>query len=136
MPLLIGLAATECEQKISAYLSHHLNLRCVNFRQPVINMIAALTGSDPFAVDVAKPDTIVPQLNCNIRTLSSILTSALILADSDAPKKLLNEQIKKTDQAANLFSGILVRGITRQEEANWVRSQNGIVVHLRTDPDH
>ncbi|WP_339617232.1 hypothetical protein [uncultured Gilvimarinus sp.] len=134
MSILIGLSATQDEQKIAAHLSHELNLRCANFKQPIINMVATLVGCEQQQVEAAQHNTRVTALDCDFATLSEMLTETLTHIKHDALQNFLQQQLKSQAHAAFLFNGVLVRGITTSTEAQWVRDQGGIMVHVRHQP--
>lgn len=134
MTTLIGLSATQNEQKIAGYLSEQLSLRCANFKQPIINMVAALTGCEVQQVEGAQNTTRVPSLDCDFGTLQALLGESLNHIKHDALQNLLQEQLKQQEYMAYLFSGALVRGITTASEAQWVRDRGGLMVHIRHQP--
>lgn len=133
--LLVGITgiSTKATRRCAEMIVEHLNLEHMNMRQPVINMIASIMGCEPLDLEYSVPgNQVIKSLKTSVHDLEITLGFSLRTLCKDY---FINEiKAAQTRSRAglnhSLFAGYLVTGITSEHEANWIREQGGIVVHI------
>lgn len=133
--LLIGVSApnNHTARTAIATIAEEFCVEHISMRQPVINMIASLTAMDPVHQEFAcSPHATVEGLGISIGELEIALAFNLRTIKPDFFIERTKETmgISNTGFNGELFSGQLISGIRTELEAQWVRDQGGVMVHL------
>lgn len=133
--LLIGISApvNQATRDAISVFTEEFNVEHVNLRQPVINMVAALTNMHPTQQEFCcAPHQKIDDLGISIAELE--LSIAFNLRASNGRFFIARAQAVIARSAHGmhneLFNGHIVSGIKTEVEAQWIRSQGGLVVHL------
>lgn len=133
--LLIGVSAPNnyAARTAIATIAEEFCVEHISMRQPVINMIATLTAMDPVHQEFAcSPHAIVEGLGVSIGELEIALSFNLRTIKTDFFIERTKETIGVSNSGLNgeLFNGQLISGIRTELEAQWVRDQGGVMIHL------
>lgn len=133
--ILIGVSApnNKTSQAAIAQLADVFTLNHLNMRQPIINMIAALTEIDKTAQEFyCSQDHMVDHLGINIEQLEISISLSLRTFNREFFIKHCDEAIEHARRGflGELFSGQIISGIKTDLEAQWIRDNGGQVVHL------
>jgi hypothetical protein len=135
MKKLIGISAprNQLSQAAITIMASILNLKHINMRQPMINMLAALQGTDPAILQFdTAPETTAQGLNISLADLELTLAFNLrTLNPAYFIEHAKNQlQIANTGLHSKLFDGQIITGITTELEAQWLRDQGCLVIHI------
>lgn len=133
--ILIGVSApnNETTKAAIAQLSEVFTLNHLNMRQPMINMIAALTEIDKTAQEFYCPqDYIIDHLGISIEQLEISLSLTLRTFKRDFYINHCADALAHARHGylGQLFSGQIISGIKTELEAQWIREQGGQMVHI------
>jgi hypothetical protein len=133
--LLIGISApiNQASRDAISVFTEEFNLEHINLRQPVINMVAALTNMHPTHQEFCcASHEKIDDLGISIAELE--LSIAFSLRASNGHFFIVRAQAAIAQSAHGmhnkLFNGYIVSGIKTEAEAQWIRNQGGLVVHL------
>ncbi len=133
--ILIGISApvNSATRDALSVFAEEFNLEHINLRQPVINMVASLTNMHPTQQEFCcASNQVIDDLGISIAELELSLSLELRLHNPrffiERAQAVMNNS--STGMHAELFSGNLVSGIKTEIEAQWIRDQGGMVVHL------
>lgn len=133
--LLIGISApvNQATRDAISVFTEEFNLEHINLRQPVINMVAALTNMHPTQQEFCcAPHQKIDDLGISIAELELSIAFSLRVFNGRFFIERAQAAITKSAQGMHneLFNGNLISGIKTEVEAQWIRNQGGIVVHL------
>jgi hypothetical protein len=133
--MLIGVSAynNSTTRAAIATLAEEFCIEHISMRQPLINMIATLTAMDPAHQEFScTPNLIVEHLGITIGELEVALGLNLRTIKPDFFIQCTRETIGISNAGLNgeLFSGHLISGLKTELEAQWIRDQGGLVIHL------
>lgn len=135
MDFLIGVTGqrNEVTKQVVQFLLNTLNLVHINMRQPFYNALAQMMDSTPLSAASMKPDELVEPLNCTVAAYEREFMSSIFCLNKDYFTQTISKQMDKMNKGFNnnLFSGFIVSGISRPEEANFIRSKGGVMVHVQ-----
>lgn len=139
--ILIGVSApnNKTSQAAIAQLAEVFTLNHISMRQPMINMIAALTEIDKTSQEFyCSQEFMVDHLGISIEQLEISLSLTLRTVKSDFYIKHCCEALAHARQGfiGELFSGQIISGIKTELEAQWIREQGGQMVHIYQFDDH
>lgn len=116
-----------------AIIGETLSLEHINMRQPVIDMIAALRGEHPADTEFNAPvQAQIADLGYSIADAETALAFSLRTLRKDFFIKRVEAALQRSQKTvhAELFSGSIISGIRTELEAQWVRNQGGLMVHI------
>lgn len=133
--LLIGISApiNNASRDAVGVLTEEFNVEHFNLRQPVIDMVAALTKMHPTHQEFCcEHHEVIDDLGMSIAELELMIALNLRTANPLFFVERLQRQIQKSMHGMHneLFNGNIVSGIKSEAEAQWIRDQGGLVVHL------
>lgn len=133
--ILIGISSPNNSPARSAIaaLAEEFNVEHISMRQPLINMIATLTNMEPVHQEfTCSPQALVEGLGISIAELEVTLAFNLRTIKSNFFITRCAESIAISNSGFNgqLFNGHIISGINTELEAQWLRDQGGLLVHL------
>lgn len=133
--LLIGISSpiNSTIRQVIATIAEEFCLEHISMRQPLINMVATLSNLNPTHQEfLCSPHATVEGLGITISELEVALGFSLRTIKSDFFIQRTQESIDISNSGLNgeLFSGHIISGIRTEEEAQWLRDQGGLLVHL------
>lgn len=135
MSFLIGVTGQRDDKTKQAvqFILNSLNLIHINMRQPFYNALAQLVDTTPLAAASMKPTDKVESLNCTVAAFEREFVSAICGLNKDFFTETVGRQIQKSAQgfSKNLFDGFIVSGISRPQEADYIRAKGGVMVHVQ-----
>jgi hypothetical protein len=136
MKMLIGVSAPliPMSQAAIATIGSALNLRQINMRKPMIDMLAALLGEEPLNWDYKfTGDTYINELASSVDSLEASLALCLRNKASNFFIQRAAAEIELFNAADSgfLYSGQIVSGLRTEQESKWIRDQGGIVIHIQ-----
>jgi hypothetical protein len=139
--LLVGVTGQRNAKtrQVVHMLNDQLNLIHVNIRQPFIDVLAAVTGKTSQVAATMGSDEMIPSLKCKVSAFEREYMAAVYGLNKDyfieaAAEKLTRTTAGFTQSMQHLFDGYIVSGISRPQEANFVRDRGGVMVHLQEGP--
>jgi hypothetical protein len=134
---IVGISAprrSRCNEVIRV-VSDTLQLAAVDIRQPVLEMTAALLGveaSELYLPPSMSGKRIVHELGISTDELVASFSRDLQQIKSDFFIKRLQMRMDElaSRYAQIAFSGYVISGISNEMEAQWVRDQGGVMVHI------
>lgn len=134
--LLLGVSAPEQSnhgRNAIRYLVERLNARHSNIEQLVIDAAATVLriSSHEFEVYI-EPHKTLPLLNINAVELKQKIRAALCSQNPYFLIDSLNQCLHKAKSQAidHIFNGNIVSGITTNVEADYIRSHDGLMLHI------
>lgn len=133
--LLIGVTGigNSVTRKFSAQVAEEFNIEHINMRAPLLKMIGALHGVDSTHVEHNMPGaTTLPTLKASNYDLEITLAYTLRALNKDFFINEVAQCMQRSLHTINreLFSGHLITGITSQHDAQWLRNQGGLLLHV------
>lgn len=130
--LLIGItgSANSGKREVTAALCEELHLRRFNLLQPVIDACAAATGLEGYDLYRAAASAEVIPFNTTANQLIKTVRNAFLFADQASLIRALELRMSASQHLSHLFGGTIIDGITGENEADWLRRQGGLLVHL------
>lgn len=133
--ILIGVSSpnNSAARSSIALLAEEFNVEHICMRQPLINMIATLTNMEPVHQEfTCSPQALVEGLGISIAELEVTLAFNLRTIKSNFFVTRCAETIAISNSGFNgqLFNGHIISGINTELEAQWLRDQGGIMLHL------
>ena len=130
--IMIGITGTRHSGKrmLASVMTEDLRLMHINMQQPVINACAALGNMDPYDFYRAPMEAEFAPYGMTAGQLLKRIQSVLIYEDRKALIHAAERTLESRNHVMKLFSGIVVSGITRDDEADWVRTNGGLMIHL------
>lgn len=134
--ILIGVATNNCNnhtRNAIRYLCETMNIKHINIQQQVIDAAAAILRVSAYELQVnteqLKPIPLIKlstkELMVKIRSLLCEKNPYFFVDHLDAE---LNRRTETMMQ--KLFNGDIVSGIQTEEEADYIRSNGGIILHI------
>jgi hypothetical protein len=134
--LLLGVSAPEHSthaRNAIRYLVERLNARHSNIEQLVIDAAATVlrVSSHEFEIYI-EPHKTLPLLNINSVELKQKIRAALCSQNPYFLIDSLNQCIHKAKNHSidHLFNGNIISGITTNVEADYIRSHQGLMLHI------
>lgn len=135
MSFLIGVTGQRDEntKQVVQFLLNSLNLIHINMRQPFYNALAQLMETTPLTAASMKSTDKVEPLNCTVAAFEREFTSAIFGLNKDFFTQTVSRQMNKSQKGfnQNLSDGFIVSGISRPEEADYIRAKGGVMVHVQ-----
>lgn len=133
--ILIGISSpnSAVARNASSVIAEHYNLEHISMRQPVLDMLAAITGvhstelehnTTPFQTIEHLGSTLSDAEITLAYTLRTMNKSFFIRRTESAISRSLNTM------NAQIFDGHIISGINTEMEADWLRSNGGLLIHL------
>lgn len=125
-------------RNVIRFFVDHLNLRHQNIEQPIADAVAALLRISPHELAVEtnsrKP---VQVFDKTAADLFADFKGAALSENSQAllVLHLLNESELPEAMRAS-FNGEIISGITNEAEADWIRDNGGLMLHITTNRAH
>lgn len=112
-----------------------LSLMHINMRQPFVDVLASITGISPLVAASMVGTDHIGKLNCTVAAFEREFYTCICGVNNKYFLETLGERLNNSTDAftpttRNLFSGHIVSGISRIEEANYIRSRGGLMVHV------
>lgn len=134
---LIGVTGerTEDSKKVIFAIMNCLSLMHINIRQPFIDVLACITGVSPLVASGMLGTDHIGKLNCTVAAFEHEFYACICGVNNRYFIETLGERLTNamdgfTPTTRNLFSGHIVSGITRPEEATYIRAKGGIMLHI------
>lgn len=142
--ILVGVSAPRKSRsrEVINTLAKELDLAHINMRQPVVDMVAALTGMHPTELNSMSDAAIlhgngVFGLGMNIVDLELSLSRHLLQIKRDFFITRAQAELNQVKQfntefghAHTLFNGQVISSVSTELEAQWIRSQGGLMLHV------
>ncbi|QEY15497.1 hypothetical protein D0C16_05610 [Cellvibrio sp. KY-GH-1] len=133
--ILIGISSptNAVARNAASTITEHYNIEHINMRQPVLDMLAALTGIHSTELEHDTPQTmLIENLGTTIADAEASLAFNLRAMNKTFFIKRAESAIKQSacTMHAQIFNGHLVSGIKTEMEAEWLRSAGGLLIHL------
>lgn len=132
--ILIGLAgkARVGKDTVARYLAAHLSLISYAFADPIKQALAMMLSLTPAQLEGSEKETPLPWLGKSPRELMQLLGTEwgrqlvhpqlwLLLAERNL------QQLAEHHQA---MRGVVIRDVRFDNEAHWVRSKGGVILHI------
>ncbi len=133
--LLIGVSApnnTNARAAI-AVVADEFGLEQLTMRQPIINLLAALTNEHPTHHEFcnARSD-IVQGLGVSVADTEAALSFSLRTINPSffIERMKVAQALSRRGMNGELFNGDLICGIKTEMESQWIRDQGGIMLHM------
>lgn len=135
MKILIGISSPRnaLTQAAIAILTSLLNLKHINMRQPMVNMLAGLLGRQSSEIQFDIPsETKIKGLSTTLAELEVMLAFNLRTLNANYFIEQAKTHIELANSGINLqlFDGQIITGISTELEAQWIRDQGGLMVHI------
>lgn len=130
--IMIGITGTRHSGKrmLTSLIAEDLRLMHINLQQPAINACAGIANMDPYDFYRAPMEAELTPYGMTAGQLLKRIQAVLIYNDRDALIKATEQTLAARSNVMHLFSGVVVSGITRDNEADWLRNQGGQLIHL------
>lgn len=130
--IMIGITGTRHSGKrlLASLLTEDLRLMHINMQQPAINACAAIGNMEIDDFYRAPMDAEFIPYGMTAGQLLKRIQAVLTYNDREAMIKAADLTLASRSHLKYLFSGIVVSGITRDNEADWLRAQGGLLIHL------
>lgn len=133
--LLIGItgSSNQVTRDFAAQVAEEFCIEHINMRTPLLKMIAALHGVDATHVEHNMPgNSTLETLKASNHDLELTLGYTLRTLNKDFFINEAKLAIARSQHTIHneLFSGHLITGITSQHEAQWLRNQGGLLLHV------
>lgn len=133
--LLIGISAPDnnTAREAIGLIAEEFDLEHISMQQPVINMLSTLTESHPSAFEYCITQShMVTGLNVTVAESATTLAFCLRTINPAFFIERTKEAREKSRKGLNieLFSGDIISGIKSEAEAQWIRDQGGLMLHL------
>ncbi len=139
--LLIGVTGQRNARTraIVVALNEKLNLININMRQPFIDVLAVVAETTPQIAAQMSGDDMIKKLKCKVSAFEREFMSATYGLNKDyfietAENRLINSTAGFNEPVKHLFDGHIVSGISRPQEAKFIRDRGGVMVHLQEGP--
>jgi hypothetical protein len=134
--ILIGVASNHCSnhtRNAIRYLCEIMNIKHINIEQQVIDAVAAILRVSAYELQVnieqLKPIPLInysaKELMIKIRAMLCEKNQYFFIDQLDGELNSRNETMMQ-----KLFNGEIVSGIQTEEEADYIRSNGGILLHI------
>lgn len=130
--IMIGITGTRHSGKrmLTSLIAEDLRLMHINMQQPAINACAGIANMDPYDFYRAPMEADLTPYSMTAGQLLKRIQAALIYNDRSALIKAAEHTLAARSHVMHLFNGVVVSGITRDNEADWLRSKGGLLIHL------
>lgn len=135
MKILIGI---HCNDKNHAHktaltLREELNLLAHHMRQPALDAAAILCGVTSYEIQ-KRPEhySNVTPWNQSAQQLEAGIARVILAGNPNAFTQAADEWLNNEGQKPlrNMFSGYLIHGISTNEEADFIRTHGGLMIHI------
>lgn len=134
---LIGVTGDRNDEtkKVIFAIMNCLSLMHVSMRQPFVDVLAAILGTTPLAASSMQATDHIVKLNCTVAAFEREFYTGIFGLNKKFFTEAVNERITSSTNgfkgaARNLFSGHIVSGISRPQEAEFIRSKGGLMLHV------
>lgn len=134
---LIGVTGERSEdsKKVIFAIMNCLSLLHINIRQPFIDVLASITSVSPLVASGMQGTERIGKLNCTVAAFEREFYACICGVNNRYFIETLGEHLTNsmegfTPTTRNLFSGHIVSGINRPEEATYIRAKGGIMLHI------
>lgn len=114
-------------------LLNELKLLHINLRQPIVDFCASCLNVDPHELDNHTPlHTHYHELKMNLHEMQHTIETFLCLENKN---HLMDTAAARINKTTKILGGhqpnYIISNITNEREAAWVRSNGGVIVHVR-----
>lgn len=116
-----------------AVIAEEFSLEHFSMRQPVINMLASLTNEHPTHHHFCNArNQIIQGLGSTVAETEAVLSFSLRTINPSffIERMKVAQALSRRGMNNELFNGDIISGIKTEPEADWIRQQGGIVIHL------
>lgn len=133
--ILIGISAPNNNQsrEAMAVITEEFGLEHLSMRQPLINIMATLTNEHPTHYQFCNAQQqIVQGLGVTVAETEAAISLTLrsINPAFFIERMKVSQAISRRGMNSELFCGDLISDIKTEQEAQWIRSKGGLIVHL------
>lgn len=131
----IGVSApnTPATRAAISTLCEDLNIQHISMRMASYSMVASLVGIHPVELiqSCAKTE-VVGMPGITLADLEQVISDAMRRVNPSVFINMAQKDLENKDRliTKQFFDGYLISGIDSNEEAEWIRQQGGVVLHI------